>query len=231
MSNVESDVYRFSTPSFAQQGEDLILQNISRYLEIRKPTYIDIGAFDPIVSNNTFALYLSGSRGVLVEPNPTYYEHLKEIRDEDVTLNIGIGITDQKEAPYYVIREYSQLNTFSEEQVERYKKMYGPDAVEKVVPMPLVSINSILEEYLPSGPNLFSIDVEGLDLAILNTLDFDRFRPEVFCIETLVMGSKRVNVELVDFMLERGYSTRGGTFVNTIFVDDRALNAAPPRES
>ena len=112
-----------------------------------------------------------------------------------------------------------------------YKKMYGPDAVEKVVPMPLVSINSILEEYLPSGPNLFSIVVEGLDLAILNTLDFDRFRPEVFCIETLVMGSKRVNFELVDFMLERGYSIRGGTFVNTIFVDDRALNAAPPRES
>jgi FkbM family methyltransferase len=217
------EVFRDARPSFAQQGEDLILQSIFSHLEIEEPSYIDIGAFDPIKSNNTYALYLAGSRGVLVEPNPFYFERLKAVRGEDIVLNIGVGVTDQKQAPYYIVRGEGQLNTFSKRQAERYKRLLGPGAIEKVIRMPTVNVNTILEEHFSSGPNLLSIDVEGLDLSILKTLDFSRFRPEVFCVETLIVGSKKLNQAMVDFMLEKGYSIRGGTFVNTIFVDDRVL--------
>src|SRR5262249_41785767 len=41
-------------PSFAQSGEDLIVSFIFAHLKLSQPTYIDIGAGDPIKWNNTY---------------------------------------------------------------------------------------------------------------------------------------------------------------------------------
>ena len=91
--------------SFAQQGEDLILYNLLWHdLKIERPSYLDIGAGDPVLSNNTYALYLTGSRGVLVEPNPTLVRKLKAVRPGDVVVGCGVGLRDTTVADYYVIR-------------------------------------------------------------------------------------------------------------------------------
>ena len=57
--------------SYSQMGEDLVVESIFEMLEITPKRYLDIGAADPIVFNNTYRLYRRGLRGVLVEPNPT----------------------------------------------------------------------------------------------------------------------------------------------------------------
>ena len=216
----------YAQPSFAQQGEDLIINSIfQNHLKINKPSYIDIGAYHPIYSNNTFLLYLRGSRGVLVEPNPAYTKLLKSIRKEDTVLNIGIGVTDEKEADYYVFDKSSQLNTFSRERADKYIKEYGPNVLKEVLKMPLVNINEVLIQNFKKTPNLFSIDVEGLDLEILKTLDFGRFRPDLFCVETSEFGTFKVNNEVSDFMQTNGYIICASTYVNTIFVDNRYLSS------
>src|SRR5947209_3939954 len=62
---------RQGTLSYAQQGEDLVVQNILAMVGVKGPiTYVDIGAYDPIFSSNSYAFYLAGGHGVLVEPNP-----------------------------------------------------------------------------------------------------------------------------------------------------------------
>lgn len=209
--------------SVSEQGEDLVLMRVFKALGIPKPTYLDIGSHDPVRFNNTYKLYTNGSRGVLVEPNPFFFEKSKKIRPGDKVLNIGIGITDQKEADYYMIRDRSLLNTFSKKHADKLVKISGPGAIEKVIKMPLVNINTVIKRHFKGAPALVSIDVEGLDLEILRTLDFKRHRPAVFCIETLVFNTNKVRTEVVEFMRTKGYSIRGGTFVNTIFVDDRLL--------
>ncbi|MBE3134240.1 MAG: hypothetical protein IMZ55_12250, partial [Acidobacteria bacterium] len=114
--------------SFAQQGEDLVLYNLLHHvLKLENPSYLDIGAGDPVLSNNTFALYGTGSRGVLVEPNPTLIEKLKSVRPGDVVVNAGVGVTDTSEADYYVIRDQWPLNTFSPEDVAILRKRYKED--------------------------------------------------------------------------------------------------------
>src|SRR5262245_48341427 len=65
--------------SYAQQGEDLILWNMCEFLKIRQPTYLDIGAYDPIEINNTYLFYTRGCRGVLVEPNPALWHRLESV--------------------------------------------------------------------------------------------------------------------------------------------------------
>ncbi len=206
--------------SYAQQGEDLALGSILHAFGIEKPTYIDIGAWDPVVSNNTYLMYQRGGTGVLVEPNPGYTPLLKKVRPRDTVLQIGIGVTDQTEADYYVTQN-SQLNTFSKEEADRLIATHGPQAVTMVVKIPLVNINKVLAENFAKAPDVFSIDIEGLDYAILRTLDFKRYRPATFCVETVDPVSGLVRTEVVELMRENDYVLRGGSYVNSIFADAR----------
>lgn len=208
--------------SYAQQGEDVVLQAVLEHLGIPRPRYLDIGAFHPSIGSNTFLFYVKGSRGVLVEPNPFMAGLLRRARPDDVVLDVGVSVDGSDEADYYVIRERPQLNTFSKEQADRVVAEAGAGAIEQVVKVKLRSVNAILEEHFAAGaPELVSIDVEGLDLALLQTLAFDRFRPAVFCVETLVYGTNAVRQETLELLRGHGYAVRAGTFVNTIFVDER----------
>ena len=89
--------------------------------------------------------------------------------------------------------------------------------------MPLLDINDVMAEHFKGAPTFLSVDTEGLDLAILRSIDYGRFRPAIICAETLVSGTRRIRAEIPEFLATRGYAARGGSFVNTIFVDANRL--------
>ena len=212
--------------SYSQQGEDLIVESICGFLGIGTPTYLDVGAADPTVGSNTYLFYRKGCRGVLVEPNPVFFRSLKKVRPNDTVLNIGIGTTNVAEADYYVISGQigSWLNTFSKEQAERVTSAPGSlNRIEKILKMPLVNINKVISEHFQGAPDFLSTDTEGLDLDILKSLDFDRFRPKILCVETLIVHTTKEDPRILELMQSKGYAVRGSTFVNTIFVDNRLL--------
>ena len=95
--------------------------------------------------------------------------------------------------------------------------------VEKVLKMPLVNINKVIGQHFEGAPDFVSIDTEGLDFEILKSLDFDRFRPKIICVETLVVYTTKEDPRIRELMQSKGYTVRGSTFVNTIFVDNRLL--------
>jgi len=212
-----------SETSFAQSGEDLIAHFIFKYLGIGDITYLDVGAYDPISINNTYYFYQKGFRGVLVEPNVTMCEKLRAVRPMDTTLTAGIGVTAVREADYYLMTEPS-WNTFSKEEAEHQAKVTdGKIKIEKVIKMPLLDINDVMAQHLNGAPAFLSIDAEGWHLAILKAIDYQRFRPKVICVETLVSGTKAVIQDIPAFMTSQGYVDRGGSFVNTLFVDGKIL--------
>jgi FkbM family methyltransferase len=213
--------------SFAQQGEDLIAEDLLHWFKISKPTYLDIGANDPIHNNNTYLFYTKGARGVLVEPNPAFCDKLRKTRPGDGVLQVGIGGAEEGEADFYVIRGASELNTFSKEQADSLVKVHGPNTIERVIKMPLVSINRVIADNFEVVPNFVSIDTEGYDLTIIRSLDFERFRPHVICVETIDLPTGLVNEAIVAHMRSKRYSVRGATFVNTIFLADELLGHGP----
>ena len=212
-----------ASESFAQSGEDLIVVFMFRYLGIRDITYLDVGAFHPTNMSNTYLLYKMGYRGVLVEPNVTMCEQLRAVRPKDKTLAAGIGVTPAREADYYVMTDPS-WNTFSKKEAEHEAEVTnGQISIREVIKMPLLSINDVMAEHFKAAPTFLSVDTESLDLAILKTIDFKRFRPKVICAETVICGTKRTIPEIPAFMATQGYVVRGETFVNTIFVDSALL--------
>ena len=211
--------------SYAQQGEDIVLwQILGSVLGIEQPTYMDIGAHHPVFNNNTYLLYERGSRGVLVEPNPALHGVLEQVRPRDVLVRAGIGATAQAEADFYILAgsEDAQLNTFSREQAEALvTRSNGRYRIERVMKIPLLSINELMRKHWNGPPNLLSLDTEGFDLPILRSLDFKRLRPDVICVESVEIGGRRLLPEIMQLMAEKNYEARGGSFINTIFIDRR----------
>jgi FkbM family methyltransferase len=209
--------------SFSQAGEDLIVRFFFQVRGIGKITYLDIGAYDPIELSNTYYFYRRGYRGVLVEPNVSLCEKLRAVRPEDTTLVAGIADTTAKEADYYIMTQ-SGLNTFSKDEADHQTEVTkGQISVKEVIKMPLLNINDVMIKHFRDAPTFLSVDTEGLDLAILKSINYDRFRPNVICAETLVSSTTKMRPEIPEFMASRGYVARGGSFVNTIFVDSKIL--------
>src|SRR5919106_1421865 len=65
--------------SYAQAGEDLVVNFIFESLKARTISYLDIGAYDPVYLSNTYYFYRRGHRGVLVEPNVAMCEKLRAV--------------------------------------------------------------------------------------------------------------------------------------------------------
>jgi FkbM family methyltransferase len=203
-----------SRESYSQMGEDLVLCDLLHDgMKIQRPTYVDIGAADPVQASNTYLLHQTGGHGVLIDPNPAFQARLRRYRPNDVIVEAGVGITDERSADYYVIRDAPMRNTFSKGDVEYLRKRAGREVVERVLKMPLIALNRLIAETLGTAPDLLSTDVEGLDLAILETLDFQKYRPAVIIAETQPHGP------IPDLLASKGYQIRGATMSNVIFAD------------
>lgn len=208
-------------PSYAQAGEDRILSYLFATLGIERPTYLDIGANLPTVCNNTYLFYERGSQGVCVEADPALFEDLVKERKRDVCLNVGITFDDRKEADFYVF-PVPALNTLSKEEAE-FRERSGSYKIEKVIRIPLKTINEIIAENFEKTPDLISIDVEGIDLEILKSLDFEKYRPKALCVETITYSENRTEEKItaiLDFAVSKGYFIYADTHINTIFVDE-----------
>lgn len=211
--------------SFSQSGEDLIMRYIFTWLRIDKPSYIDIGAHHPTLLSNTYLFYECGSTGVCVEPDPFLFEAIRKVRKRDICLNVGVGAGDAGKADFYIMNTRT-LNTFSQNEAHRYASYEGK-TIEKVVEIPLISVNKIIEKHFTHQPNLVSLDVEGMDLQILKDFDFKKYNPEVFCVETLTYtedNTERKLTEIIDFMMTKNYFVYADTYLNSIFVSRDAWN-------
>lgn len=206
--------------SYAQTGEDIIVDYIFQELGIARPSYLDIGAHHPTFLSNTYFFYQRGAQGVLVEPDPALAPAFRVSRPMDTLLGVGVG-PQSGEADFYVMSEPT-LNTFSKEEAERNQRG-GKAGIERVLPLRVVGINELLEQY--GCPNLVSLDIEGLDAELLNAWNFERFRPEVVIVETAtythVRGGERKRPEIFERMKAAEYFTYGDTYINSIFVDWR----------
>jgi FkbM family methyltransferase len=213
-----------ASASYSQSGEDMILAMMLTYYNIKSPTYMDIGSADPIENSNTYLLYSTwGARGLLVEPNPALSGRIRSARPGDTLLAAGIGLSDATEADYYMFDKF-ELNTFDPAQKDRLLRDERDLKLERTVKVPLVNINRAIAEHLGGrAPDVLSIDIEGLDLPVLRTLDFAKYRPRIVVAETLVTLTHNHNPETTPFMASHGYEVRGMTYPNTIYVDRKLL--------
>lgn len=212
--------------TYSQAGEDVVMSYFFNSIGVKHPNYIDIGTNNPIYGNNTFLFYKRGSTGVCVEADPSLFPSIKKERSRDICLNVGVTFNAETNADFYIFEEPAH-NTLSKEEAEHRNKV-SKYKLKEVINIPLININDLIEEqFHGKNPNIISIDVEGIDFEILKTIDFNKYKPDMFCVETLKYPLdptewkiKKIN----EFMISKGYVVYGDTYINTLFVNPDLLH-------
>lgn len=207
--------------SYSQSGEDVIVNRILGRLGIPTPYYLDLGAFHPHTMSNTFHFYEKECEGVLVEANPKLIPAFKKHRPKDQILNIGVGTKGQDGATItFFIFENQSVSTFSEQEAK--KLMKKGERISEEIQIPVYSLDKLLETFCTRPPDFISVDLEGLDLAVLSDFDFEQFLPKIICVETIIMPEEIKNVSIIDLLNSKGYMLYADTYINSIFVHEES---------
>ncbi len=214
----EKNKNMFYKKSYSQLGEDIIINFLFEQHGIKYPSYIDIGAHDPKYLSNTAFFYDKGCTGINIEPNPVLFKNIKKIRKKDININCGVG--SKNEPLDFYLMSAPTMSTFSKSNCDELVEKHGFKVID-TIKIEVYSLEYLIEKY-NNGifPDFLSLDAEGLDYEILNTIDFDNKAPKVICVETIEYSSDlsgKKEKEIIDFLVTKGYRVFADTFVNTIF--------------
>ncbi len=145
--------------------------------------YVDVGAFHPVHSSNTYLFYLNGWRGINIDACPGSMTEFNKVRPRDMNLEVGVSDVND-ELTYYFIDKNSSMNSFSKEFLI---EVGMHESVKKEIKVPVHKLSQILDEHLPAGQTIdfLSVDVEGFDYNALASNDWNKYRPKIVLVEDL----------------------------------------------
>jgi FkbM family methyltransferase len=144
--------------------------------------YVDVGGGHPVFDNVSFAFYLAGWRGVVVEPNPALAALTRAVRPRD-HLYEGLCGAAAGEATLYLQREFHGLSTMIAHHAEAAAKEVGRTA--EAVTLPMTTLAALCAQHAPATFDFLKVDVEGAEADVLRGADFSRFRPKVIVVEAI----------------------------------------------
>jgi len=191
--------------SYSQEGEDMVLRSFYEGKKNYKGFYIDIGAHHPYRYSNTNFFYKNGWRGINIEPTPRAIKAFNIFRRKDVNLNIGISDKSGKML-FYCFNEPA-LNGFSKEVSEERNKSSDKYKIINEIEVEVHPLSYVLDKYLPENKQIdfFSIDVEGLDLQVLQSNNWEKYRPAYILVEDSINFTTLENSEVNSYLEKQGY--------------------------
>lgn len=213
--------HKYHNVHYSWEGEDLLVAKIFRdFLGIQCGFFVDVGAFHPIFLSNTYLLYKLGWRGVNIDATPGSMEVFREMRPGDINLQIGVAPQPCRR-PFRLYREPS-LNALADYASETT----ADHAFLGEVEVDCLPLTSILErENVQRQIDLLSVDAEGADMEVLESLDFERYRPRLVITE--ILGCHDIEAVTQSpayrFLREKGYAFFSRLHYSCVFMDKALL--------
>lgn len=203
--------------SFSQEGEDLIVGRL--FDGVDAGFFVDVGAHHPFRFSNTWLLYRRGWRGINIDATPGAMAEFRRWRPEDINIECLVS-TDTRSRPYF-LHDEPALNTMSEELVKRRALESPQYRMRETIMLEAKTLASILEAHVPQGRaiDLLNVDVEGHDLEVLRSNDWNKFRPRVIVAELLVTSLADIEKNpTYAFLLDRGYRLYAKMYNSAVFT-------------
>jgi FkbM family methyltransferase len=213
----------YAIRSYSQEGEDIILRKL--FDRKSRGFYVDVGAHHPRRFSNTHCFYQTGWQGINIEPNPDAMREFQSERGRDINLQFGVGVCSG--CRKYYLFDDSALNTF-DQRVAESRIAETPYKLTGTLEVPVDRLDRLLQKYLPANQHIdfLSIDVEGHDLQVLHSNDWQLYRPHCVLVESLDTSIEgAIRGEIFHFMNRQGYELLAKTFNTLIFrerVDARS---------
>jgi FkbM family methyltransferase len=195
--------YAWARRSFAQEGEDIALDRL--FEGRRNGFYVDVGCHHPFRFSNSYYFYRRGWRGICVDALPGTRRLFRRWRKRDIVVESGVA-SSRGELTYYMFDEPA-LNTF-DGALARERLEHTHYKLIRSVQVPTDTLAAILAAHCPVGQQIdfMSVDVEGLDLQVLESNDWSRYRPLTVVAECLGSALAQIGADpVVRYLTDRGY--------------------------
>ena len=183
--------------SYSMDKEDIVVEE---YFKCKNEGfYVDVGCYHPLQRNNTMLLYQKGWRGINIDISDFSIKLFKFLRPDDFNLNVAIS-NEEGEIDMFFQKKLSQLSTIK----ENYAKnaFQGNILNKKILSRRLTSILD-QSKYKDQKIDFLNIDVEGADFEVLQSLDLNKYSPELICIE--VIEKDLENSDVFNFLYKNRY--------------------------
>jgi FkbM family methyltransferase len=211
----------FVNLAYSQDGEDMVLRRLFE----RQPRgfYVEVGAHHPYRFSNTCYFYRRGWTGINIDPNPDAIMAFRRDRPSDI--NVCVGVSDVPGKLSFHFFSEPALNTFDADLAAERAKLPGYRLLE-TRDIPVKRLDGLLAEHLPPGRKIdfLSIDVEGMDLAVLRSNDWQRYRPAILLVEAHERTAAAIESDPINaFVVAAGFQLIAKTLNTLIYEDGRVF--------
>ena len=198
----------------AQFGEDIVLKGFL-LKNISDGFFVDVGCFHPRKYNNTYKLYKKGWRGINIDLDELKIQAFKMLRPEDC--NVLAAVSDKESTvTVYDFDFFSVISTVDEEVAQKSENKIKWEKEIKTQ-----TLSSIIDSSRFAGRQIdvLSVDVEGHDLNVLKSLDFEKYHPKIILVESHLMNIDLImKSDLFLFLKEKGYDFINWVGLTLFFV-------------
>ena len=193
---------------YSQCGEDRLMV---KYLPENFGTYIDVGAGQPVRGSNTYYFYKKGWNGHLFEPIQSNIDLIKFFRRRDKKYQnlIASSKTNSKFFEFIPTEYSTMIKGVADNLVAEGKKL------KSIYELESIRLSDTDLKLNPLEPSFLSIDVEGADLDVLNSIDWTKIKPRVVCIEEVGATNSKLIKEKLD---AEGYSLVENSGISKIYL-------------
>jgi FkbM family methyltransferase len=183
----QSPTEAFANASKSQDKEDMALFDMFFKDNLEPGVFLEIGALNGITYSNTYSYeHALGWRGILVEANPQNAAGLRTVdRPRSAKFSVAAcGIADmehpgqltftKKGGPVAAAVDYASPHF-----MDAWKELHGDERV----PVPCVPLQFIIDATGLLDIDFFSLDVEGSERIVLETVDLERTNIRVLLVE------------------------------------------------
>ena len=175
--------------------------------------FVDVGSHNGVTHSNSFFFEKElGWNGICIEPNPFLFKELQATRKCKC---INVACSNSKGMRNFIFHPCSFVSGLSEFLTSEHKLGFGTEeaiktGAAKEVLVYCEVLNDIFDQNELTEIDFLSIDTEGADLAILMSIDFEKFNIKVIAVEG-------IPEMFLDFMLSKGYVSFGRIGNDAIF--------------
>lgn len=177
--------------------------------------FIECGAADGVGFSNSLLFEIEFKwTGINIEASLKHYTALIENRPNSINLHMGLSDHTGTELFNDVISapgggEGNGSFSHTEEHLE---ELAGYQCVFKEFLMPVITYRDLVKIFKVEHVDLFSLDVEGYELQVIEGMKGSDVMPDVLCVEHSLAGQENLIRALPEYTLD------GENYVNSIFV-------------
>lgn len=192
---------------YSQYGQDAYVKK-KIFKDKKNGVFIDVGAYDGKIYNNT--LYFEENdnwSGINVEPNKHIFELLEKNRPNCININTAVSDKEEeldfisvKGGPEMISGLLENYDPRHEERLEFELKRDGGE--KNIIKIKTKRLESIFDEYNIKKVDYLSIDVEGAEMSVIKSINFDKVFIDLIEFENNFLD---VSKEIVDYLKEKNY--------------------------